>query len=73
MQKNRYFDPIGNKTVQDLLARPKPAHSMPAVARVMAGEYSQLSTFNSDKPPLEPWPDDIIPNEKHKTQKYKIL
>jgi len=69
MQKNGYFDPTGEKTGQDLLVRPKPAHSMPAVARVMAGEYSQPSTFSSDKkPPREPWPDDIIPDKKHKTQ-----
>jgi len=55
MQKNGYFDPIGDKAVQDLLARPKPAHSGSAAARVMAGDYSQPSTFNSDKkPPREP-------------------
>ena len=73
MQKKKgHSDPIGSNIVQDLSARPKPVDSMPVVAQVMTDEYSQPLTFNPNKEPPKN-PGDIIPNEKHKTQKYKIL
>lgn len=73
MQKNGYFDHMGDKTVQDLLVRPKPSHSIPAGARVMAGEYNQPSTFNFDKKPPESLGLMILfpmKNTKHKSTKF---